>query len=151
MNAPASVYVSCNPKEGPVARYSARGAIIGAIRDARKPKEIAYNPEEVVEIPGAEFAEFQQEYGEALRSGALIRRTKADFDKWVAGEDARSQKAYDERKAAEKEAKTKRLAAEAEERKKLGLAEPAPTPAAPAPATEQSTDSSESESTESES
>lgn len=122
MSEPATLYVSCNPKEGPVARFGARGVMIGASRSATTPKQIDYRPEEVVAIDGVEYKRHEQEYTGALASGALIRRTKAEHKTWLALEESRdaeaATKAIEAKAKADKEATdaaAKLAAAEAED------------------------------------
>lgn len=108
MSASDTLYVSCNPAEGPVARFGVRGVLIGATRSTKDPKTIDYRPSEVVSIDGAEFAKYHQEYTGALDSQSLIRRSKTDYDQWL-----KEEAAYYDRVASDAKAKREQTAAEA--------------------------------------
>jgi hypothetical protein len=114
---PETLFVSCNPAEGPVSRFGSRGDIIGGVRNSREPKTIKFQPDEVVMIPAAEAPKYREEYRGALESGALKRRTAEDHAAWEKAQEdyyvKLAEEAEKKRKASAEEAKKKADAEEA--------------------------------------
>lgn len=92
---PDVLFVSCNPKAGPVTRYGTQ-TYIGATRpnllnEKGEPlpgsgKVIKYDTDAVIMIPGDEARRYLREYSKALRTGDLVKRTRDDFEKREAAE-----------------------------------------------------------------
>lgn len=91
-----------------VSRPGSPTVLIGAARDIREPSKIVWNTEQVVRIPESEHRAFLREYTRALRGGALVKRSKADFDAWVKREaELATKEAEEADKRAKAEAKAK--------------------------------------------
>jgi len=76
---PEDAFFSCVPTAGPVTRHGGSGAYIGARRDNEAEGGITYDPSIVVMIPGADMRRYSREYGRALRDGALVERSRAEY------------------------------------------------------------------------
>jgi hypothetical protein len=101
---PGTLFVSCNPAAGPVRRYGS-ASMIGATRDPKTPKIVAYDPEAVIMIPGDEAREYAREYRKAIASKDLIKRTRANFEAAERKAEAAELKRIEARKAEKAEAK----------------------------------------------
>lgn len=108
-----TLFVSCNPAEGPVTRWGIATrpgsfVYIGAERSSEDPKVINYDPELIVMIPADEAGLYLREYNRALASKALIARS---FEQYAKQQAAFEKVLKDQQDAAAKAAKEKADAA----------------------------------------
>lgn len=115
------LYVSSNAKAGPVTRYSVparsgQSVFIGAMRSNSNPKVIDYDEQLVTLIPGDEVRKYLSEYSNALKDGALVKRSREDYLAQERAQEEADKKADAER-AKQREAQAK-AQLEAEEKAK---------------------------------
>lgn len=99
-----------------VSRYGAGRALIGA---SHTPTGVAWTPKLVVAISEGEWASYRREYEIAVREGALVRRTHADFVAQGEAEERENKRKVEALEAAKKKAEAEAEAA----KKKLEAAE----------------------------
>jgi hypothetical protein len=74
------LYLSCVLGKGVVTRFGATGAaFIGARRDPSAEGGIAYNPEQVVRVPGSDARRYAREYQRVLAEGSVRIRSREEY------------------------------------------------------------------------
>jgi hypothetical protein len=94
-------YFSLKKDAGLVTRFGT-ASYIGARLDKSVEGGVAYDNDAIVAIPAAEHARFAREYGRAVANGALVVRSREDYEAAVKASERATQKEVEERLALEK-------------------------------------------------